>query len=315
MQQQKERVGEAAGSRGAGALAAGAGASQTAGSQTSSEEFESEEQEFSDMTGTSELEDMSWVEWFCTLKGNELFVVVDDDFIRDDFNLTGLASQVPLFDEALDIVLDNEQSEDEDDEEEQRKSAMAEQAAELLYGLVHARFLATARGLQLLQQKYAQKQFGVCPNSACEGWALLPTALTDTPNKHTAKVYCAKCCELYHPPKGSRLNHLDGAYFGTSIAQIFHMQFPFLLPTARSSTVSPPPYYVPTVYGFKVSPQVKTRLRVQQVPRMIHQARQRAEEEREALLGSPAAAAAAAGISSAADAAAQAAAAGEAGRR
>ncbi|KFG54562.1 ck2 beta subunit, partial [Toxoplasma gondii FOU] len=170
-------------------------------------------------------------------------------------------------------------------------------------------------GLQLLQQKYAQKQFGVCPNSACEGWALLPTALTDTPNKHTAKVYCAKCCELYHPPKGSRLNHLDGAYFGTSIAQIFHMQFPFLLPTARSSTVSPPPYYVPTVYGFKVSPQVKTRLRVQQVPRMIHQARQRAEEEREALLGSPAAAAAAAGISSAADAAAQAAAAGEAGRR
>ncbi|KEP66649.1 UNVERIFIED_CONTAM: ck2 beta subunit [Hammondia hammondi] len=315
MQQQKERVGEAAGSRGAGALAAGAGASPTAGSQTSSEEFESEEQEFSDMTGTSELEDMSWVEWFCTLKGNELFVVVDDDFIRDDFNLTGLASQVPLFDEALDIVLDNEQSEDEDDEEEQRKSAMAEQAAELLYGLVHARFLATARGLQLLQQKYAQKQFGVCPNSACEGWALLPTALTDTPNKHTAKVYCAKCCELYHPPKGSRLNHLDGAYFGTSIAQIFHMQFPFLLPTARSSTASPPPYYVPTVYGFKVSPQVKTRLRVQQVPRMIHQARQRAEEEREALLGSPAAAAAAAGISIAADAAAQAAVASEAGRQ
>lgn len=50
------------------------------------------------------------------------------------------------------------------------------------------------RGLQLLQQKYGQKQFGVCPNSSCEGWALLPTALTDTPNKHTAKVFCAKCC-------------------------------------------------------------------------------------------------------------------------
>ncbi|PHJ22260.1 ck2 beta subunit [Cystoisospora suis] len=173
---------------------------------------------------------------------------------------------------------------DEEDEEEQRKSAMAEQAAELLYGLVHARFLATARGLQLLQQKYAQKQFGMCPNSSCEGWALLPTALTDSPNKHTAKVFCAKCCELYHPPKGSRLNHLDGAYWGTSIAQIFYMQFPFLLPPPRA----PNSYYIPTVYGFKVSPQVKTRLRLQQMPRMIQQAKQRAEGEREALRGSSA---------------------------
>ncbi|PFH35555.1 ck2 beta subunit [Besnoitia besnoiti] len=286
--------------RGDGSPGAARAATGTAGSHSSSEEFESEEQEFSDMTGTSELEDMSWVEWFCTLKGNELFVVVDEDFIRDDFNLTGLASQVPLFEEALDIVLDNEQSEEEEDEEEQRKSAMAEQAAELLYGLVHARFLATARGLQLLQQKYAQKQFGVCPNSACEGWALLPTALTDTPNKHTAKVFCAKCCELYNPPKGSRLNYLDGAYFGTSIAQIFYMQFPFLLPPPRAASASPTPYYVPTVYGFKVSPQVKTRLRLQQVPRVIQQAQQRADEERQALLGSPSAAAAAAGISVAA---------------
>lgn len=98
--------------------------------------------------------------------------------------------------------------------------------------------------------------------------------------------------ELYHPPKGSRLNHLDGAYWGTSIAQIFYMQFPFLLPPPRA----PNAYYVPTVYGFKVSPQVKTRLRLQQMPRMLQQAKQRAEEEREALLGSVAAAERAAGI-------------------
>jgi casein kinase II subunit beta len=31
-----------------------------------------------------------WVSWFCELEGHEFFAEVDEDYIRDSFNLYGL---------------------------------------------------------------------------------------------------------------------------------------------------------------------------------------------------------------------------------
>jgi hypothetical protein len=50
-------------------------------------------EEDSDLSG-SDNGDATWVSWFCSLKGNEFFVEVEEDFIQDDFNLTGLSTQV-----------------------------------------------------------------------------------------------------------------------------------------------------------------------------------------------------------------------------
>jgi hypothetical protein len=45
----------------------------------------------------------SWISSFCSMLGHEYFAEVTEEFIEDDFNLTGLQSQVPMYKEALEV--------------------------------------------------------------------------------------------------------------------------------------------------------------------------------------------------------------------
>lgn len=74
-------------------------------------------------------EDSTWISWFTSLRGNEFFTEVDDEYIQDDFNLTGLSSLVPYYDYALDMILDVEMPIDETLNEEQQE--LVESAAEV----------------------------------------------------------------------------------------------------------------------------------------------------------------------------------------
>ncbi|KAK7263368.1 hypothetical protein RJT34_30956 [Clitoria ternatea] len=100
--------------------------------------------EGSDLSG-SEGDDASWISWFCNLRGNEFFCEIDDDYVQDDFNLCGLSSQVPYYDYALDLILDVESSHGDMFTEEQNE--LVESAAEMLYGLIHARYILTSKGM------------------------------------------------------------------------------------------------------------------------------------------------------------------------
>lgn len=47
----------------------------------------------------------SWIASFCSLLGHEYFAEVSEEFIEDDFNLTGLQTQVAMYKEALEVCL------------------------------------------------------------------------------------------------------------------------------------------------------------------------------------------------------------------
>jgi len=210
------------------------------------------DEDYSEITGSDLDEEITWIEWFCHLKGNEFFVEVDEDYIQDDFNLTGLSCQVPFYDYALNMILDSEIPDDLEDDQR----PMVETAAQMLYGLIHARFILTSRGMAAMLAKYNLSVFGLCPLSQCEavGQAVLPIGQHDILRSSATKVYCPGCKEIYFP-RSQRLECLDGAYFGTSFAHLFFLTYPQLIPSSL------PLPYVPRLYGFKMHQSAREALR------------------------------------------------------
>ena len=85
----------------------------------------------------------------------------EEEYITDDFNLTGLAALVPYYDYALDLILNAEHPNMALLSEEQQE--MVDAAAELLYGLIHARYIVTTKGLQaMVRRRGAARQRGRC---------------------------------------------------------------------------------------------------------------------------------------------------------
>jgi casein kinase II subunit beta len=157
-----------------------------------------------------------------------------------------------------------------------------ENEAENLYGLIHARYLLTSRGLQTMADKFKNGNFGNCPRVQCKGTALLPVGLSDIPKREAVKLFCCSCNEIYHPrssrhertrrhefcfARGDQIQHhilmyifsayhlvradtdIDGAFFGASFAHLFFMVYPELRPPPNSELSAK---YVPRVFGFKL---------------------------------------------------------------
>jgi len=181
-------------------------------------------------TGSDSDYSNSWISWFLSSKGNEYFCEVEEDYILDRFNLTGLNTEVQNYTQALDLITDNL---DDDFQEELRGSLDIQ--ARLLYGLIHARWIVTARGLAKMLDKYKKADFGRCPRVLCQGQPLLPIGLTDVPYEKSVKLYCGRCEDIYSP-KSSRHGSIDGAYFGTSFPHLLFLVYPTLLPPKSGPT-------------------------------------------------------------------------------
>ena len=147
---------------------------------------------------------------------------------------------------------------DEDIQDDLRGSLDVQ--ARLLYGLIHARWIITARGLTKMVllysslktnigfifqpslsqlDKFKRADFGRCPRVLCASQPLLPVGLTDIPYEKSVKLYCGRCEDLYSP-KSSRHGSIDGAYFGTTFPHLLFLVYPTLIPSKASDPNSVP---------------------------------------------------------------------------
>ncbi|XP_016972576.1 suppressor-of-stellate-like protein [Drosophila rhopaloa] len=182
--------------------------------------------------------DSSWISWFLGLHGNEFLCRVPPDYLEDKFNFTGLESLVVNFSHALDLLLDPEYDNQGWD------NGVDTTDAEQLYGLIHARYILTPRGVEDMCLKYERGDFGSCPRVYCKGQKTLPVGLSDQFSQKHVKVYCPRCHDVFHPR--TRFALLDGAMFGTSFPHMFFMQLPNLRPQP------PQEKYVARLYGFQL---------------------------------------------------------------
>ena len=151
--------------------------------------------------------------------------------------------------------------------------------ARLLYGLIHARWIITARGLTKMVfyihsslytknkvliltftvsqlDKFKRADFGRCPRVLCASQPLLPVGLTDIPYEKSVKLYCGRCEDLYSP-KSSRHGSIDGAYFGTTFPHLLFLVYPTLIPSKAADLISIPGKDI-------IAPDTRTRRRLRE---------------------------------------------------
>ena len=188
---------------------------------------------------------IGWIKWFCSLEGHEFLVEIDEDYIRDPFNLQGLQEKFTKekMKTCLRMILSPQQP-NEDDLNDEAFLELNQESSDL-YSLMHARFINSPRGLAKVYQKFLNGTYGTCPRALCDRQKVLPVGLSDSLRTSRFKNFCPRCEEVYLPK--TRQVNVDGACFGSSFPQVFLMHYPM-------AVILPPKvyHYEPKIFGFKI---------------------------------------------------------------
>jgi casein kinase II subunit beta len=182
----------------------------------------------------------TWLESFLREPSSAYFVEIPFDYISDTFNSFGLADTMHLFSDAFLLLRENRYPKNAD-------KSTVNRCAEILYGLLHQRFLATVDGQDLMHDKYRQNVFPRCPRIYCRNGQknavqCLPFGISDRPGVEPVMLYCPGCKDVYrlHDPVFA---HVDGAYFGPSYVHLLLQHYPLASSPSRKQ-------YVPRIFGF-----------------------------------------------------------------
>lgn len=164
-----------------------------------------------------------WIKQFCSIPEHKWYVEIKKDWALDWFNHCTLVNLFPNFAHALQFIGDIH-SKDWSTFSDDNISNLLSQAKQI-YGLLHARWICEPQGLDQMKVKYKSGIFGTCPRIGCEDQHLIPMGTSAKLQRHSAKLFCPKCCDIYNAPAHLRL---DGAHFGPAFPHIFFESFPEL---------------------------------------------------------------------------------------
>ncbi|KAK8877959.1 hypothetical protein M9Y10_004722 [Tritrichomonas musculus] len=182
-----------------------------------------------------------WIDQFLDQPKAKLFIRIDDEFLQNSFNITGLKQKLKYFTPAYELIRRNTTTSSRGEVDIET----IEKEAEVLYGLIHARYLLTRQGMQLMFEKYQRNEFQICPRVYCKGIVCLPYGISEEPGEHSLKMFCPCCNDVYNVTD-HELIHVDGAYFGPSWVHMFLQKYSSIIPR------DPPRVYVPKIYGFRI---------------------------------------------------------------
>ncbi|KAM3144249.1 hypothetical protein pb186bvf_003711 [Paramecium bursaria] len=197
----------------------------------------SEESQYSEHSG-------GWIDWFCSLPQNMFLVEVDEEFVRDCEGI-----EFKNIETALSMILSPECPDSLDLENDKFIDVYGDAAD--LYGLIHAQFITTPKGLAIMRERFLNGRFGHCPRVMCEKQNVIPIGMSESLKTARIKIYCPRCQEAYIPRKSQA--DFDGAYFGRSFPQLLLMSYPDIHP--KYTLMLGTPLFLPfqpSLFGFKI---------------------------------------------------------------
>jgi len=235
-----------------------------------------------------------WARKFILSRAKDSLLPIPREFLSDGFNLVQLApivereammlrgeenekaksmadgssSNPSLYKAALRLILEEEGRNTNSTASSKYAPFQIQKAAEVLYTMVHARYVTSPRGLDTIRRMFKRNTevgieaiFGRCSRINCNGMPLLPLGMSDRYDigakggaGRRAMRYCPSCGEAFFMWESK----IDGAAWGTSFAHLFLMAhgseiFP---PASKASKNSAEESHQPTqkIFGFRIHP-------------------------------------------------------------
>ena len=155
------------------------------------------------------IESSNWAKDY--VQKHKWLIPINSKYLLDNFNFTGLNAFIENYQFVLKMIRSQL-----NDIELTMINPQIEQSGEILYSLIHARYILTIEGAQEMLKKFNNGDFGFCRRISCHDQRLLPIGLSYNYGDGNAKLFCPCCQDIYDSD-----SELDGSAFGLYFPQYF----------------------------------------------------------------------------------------------